>query len=167
MMTDNEGRGLVLKRLYDLRENSVQLSQFDDLRLPRATVGRYLQQLKQLGFIEGPIHPSSRTGEVDQAYVKITVHGSEAVENPDKRPAQIMIDQSINVHGSQNVQVGNYNQQTVTIDVNKFNAAIEASNASIEEKAEAKSLLSRLSSNKLLLGLLGSLFSTTPTSSAG
>jgi hypothetical protein len=48
------------------------------------------------------------------------------------------------IHGSQNM----------TFDIGKLNATIDGSSATLNEKAEAKSLLERLSKNKLLTNLL-------------
>ena len=163
-MTEGEGRGVVLKRLYDLRDHSghVTLSNFQDLDLPIETVGRYLQYLRQLNLIDGQFLRSGRDAGIAQALVKINVHGIEAIENPAKTPSQVVIDHSINVHSSQNVQITAHNIQGVTIDIEKLNAAIDGSTITIEEKVATKSLLKRLSENKLLLSLLKSWFSGTP-----
>ena len=166
-MTDEEGRGLILQRLYDLRDTGdgrVQLSQLDDLGFPEATAGRYVEQLKQLGLADGSIHKSSNTGRIDHVYVNITGPGSEAIENPNKRPAQVII-QNTSIHNS---IIGNHNQQNISLDVNKFYAAIENADATREAKEEAKSIVTRILDSKLLVSLLGPLLSTMfPAGSAG
>lgn len=159
-MTDGQARGIVLTRLYELRDQGyVNLSRLADLGFDRDAAARYLQQLNDLNLITAKFMKSGRHNGVADAMAQINVHGVDAIENPDHRPSQVVIDQSINVHGSQNVQVGNSNQQTISIDIGKLNAAIDGSTATLEEKADAKGLLKSVSENKLLLSILAWAFS--------
>jgi RIO-like serine/threonine protein kinase len=66
VLTDSEGRGIVLKRLYDVRNPerwvpSPELA--DHLGLPIDQVHRYLRQLKDLDLIDRRFLPSGRVGQ--------------------------------------------------------------------------------------------------------
>ena len=142
--TDAEIRGLVLKRLYVLHTKSewVDWDNFHELGLPQQEVGRYLKELHELGLAEGKFIASSENEEYADIRVRIRARGADAVENPEKRPPEIVINQNI-----QSVQ-------HITLDIDRLNAAIDGSVAAADEKAEAKSLLQRLNENKLLTNLL-------------
>lgn len=60
-------------------------------------------------------------------------------------------DHRIAVSGSTNVQIGNANQQTVTLDIGKLIAAINNSDATDGEKREARGLIEKLTTNPLVL----------------
>src|SRR4051794_20514542 len=147
--TDAEIRGLVLKRLYELHSKSewVDWDNFHELGLPQQEVGRYLKELHELGLAEGKFVASGENEEYADVRVRIRARGADAVENPEKRPSEIVIEQS--THGPQHV----------TLDIGKLNAAIDDAAATLDEKAEAKSLLQRLNQNKLLTSLLQKWFS--------
>ena len=80
---------------------------------------------------------------------------------PRKSPFDTRVYQSTHVTGSQNVQIGSGNTQTVTFvdKLNAANVAIDHSTATMEEKRETKSLLKRLSENKFLASVLALVFS--------
>ena len=142
--TDAEVRGLVLKRLYELRSKSnwVDWDNFHELGLPQQEVGRYLKELHELGLAEGKFVSSGENEEYLDVQVRVRARGADAVEYPEKRPPEIIIDQS--VHGVQHT----------TLDIDRLFAAIDGSSAAMDEKADAKSLLQRLNENKLLTNLL-------------
>jgi hypothetical protein len=139
--TDAEIRGLVLRRLYELHTKSewVDWDNFHELGLPQQEVGRYLKELHDLGLAEGRFVAGEENDEYGDIRVRIRARGADAVENPEKRPPEIVIYQ--NTHGSQDV----------TLDIGKLTVAIDNSAATLEEKTEAKSLLQRLNRNKLLI----------------
>jgi hypothetical protein len=141
--TDAEIRGLVLKRLYELHTKSewVDWDNFHELGLPQQEVGRYLKELHELGLAEGKF-ATSENEEYSDVRVRIRARGADAVENLEKRPPEIVIDQNI------------YGVQHMTLDINRLNAVIDGASAAMDEKAEAKSLLQRLNENKLLTNLL-------------
>src|SRR5689334_16606867 len=132
--TDAEIRGLVLKRLYELHTKSewVDWDSFHELELPQQEVGRYLKELHDLGLAEGKFVSSRENDEYADIRVRIRARGADAVENTEKRPPEIVIDQS--THGSQNI----------TLDIDKLTVLIDNSAATLEEKREAKSLLQQL-----------------------
>ena len=142
--TDAEVRGLVLKRLYELHTKSewVDWDNFHELGLPQQEVGRYLKELHELGLAEGRFVISGENEEYSDVRVRIRARGADAIENPEKRPPEIVINHDI--HGVQHM----------TLDIDRLNAAIDGSSAAMDEKAEAKSLLQRLNENKLLTNLL-------------
>ena len=150
-MTDAETRGLILKRLYELQSKSewVDWDNFHEIGLPQQEVGRYLKELHDLRLAESKFVASGEHEEYADVRVRIIARGAEAVENPERRPSDVIIYQNIHIHGSQNV----------TFDIDKLNAAIDGSTATLDEKAEARSLLKRLSENKLLISLLQKRFS--------
>ena len=64
--------------------------------------------------------------------------------------------QNINFHGSQNVQIGDYNTQNITNTFNELIQKIENSTASEAEKENVKSLLKQFLSHPLVVSILGS-----------
>ena len=81
---------------------------------------------------EGKFVASDEYEEYANVQVRIRARGAEAVENPERRPSDVIIDQHILIHPSQNV----------TFDIDRLNAAIDGSAVTSDQKAEAKSLLS-------------------------
>jgi hypothetical protein len=148
-MTDAETRGLILKCLYELHSKSewVDWDNFHELGLPQQEVGRYLKELHELGLAEGKFVASGENEEYADVRVRIRARGADAVENPEKRPSEIVIDQ--NTHSPQNMM----------LDIGKLNAAIDGSAATLDEKTKAKALLQHLNENKLLTNLLQKWFS--------
>src|SRR3954464_11263196 len=93
--TDADIRGFVLKRLYELHTKSewVDWDNFHELGLPQQEVGRYLQELHNLGLAEGKFISSGENDEYTDIRVRIRAPGADAVESPEKRPPEILIDQ--------------------------------------------------------------------------
>lgn len=156
-MTDNELRGVILQKFYDLR-HSQNLIELQDL----AHVGtedwqrtaNICVQLEQHGLILWkPL--DSMTGTV-AGTGKISAFGVDVIEGHARAPISISFHHSPIITGSSNVQVGNSNVlNQATIDIEKINAAIDHSNASDAEKQEAKSLWSRLINNPTFAAVLG------------
>src|ERR1044071_9358768 len=111
--TDAEIRGLVLKRLYELHTKSewVDWDNFHELNLPQQEVGRYLKELHDLGLAEGKFVESGENQEYVDVRARIRARGADAVENPGKRPPEIVIDPHI------------YGAPHMTLDFGKLNAA--------------------------------------------
>lgn len=74
---------------------------------------------------------------------------------PPSQPMEKNI-QNINFHGSQNVQIGDYNTQSITNTFNELIQKIDSSTASETEKQEAKSLLNQFLSHPLVVSIIGS-----------
>lgn len=63
--------------------------------------------------------------------------------------------QNINISGAQSVQIGDYNSQNIINSFEALSQKIESSSATLEEKEEAKSLLSKCLSHPLVVSVLG------------
>lgn len=63
--------------------------------------------------------------------------------------------QNINIHSTGPVQVGNHNTQNIIDSFNDLAQKIESSTATNSEKQEAKSLLSKLTNNPLVVSIIG------------
>jgi hypothetical protein len=155
-MKDSDSRGLVLKRLYDVRHqlDHANGSDFSGLPIEPKVLPNILEQLAQQNLIDWkPLRGSM--GSYLAFMAKITAFGVDVVEGNITSPITVTIDSSVNVHGSQNVQVGGHgNIQTVTMDFEKMINAVEGADVSISEKAEAKSLLQKIANNKLVQSIV-------------
>lgn len=154
-MKDSEARGIVLKKMYDLREvkDHLELADFAGTGLESDKVGRILEQLADKGLIQWNPRRSSQTSAVRYMVImaKISVFGVDVVEGETAPPMAINIDASVNVHGSQGVQIGGQgNAQTVTVDIERLKNFIDSSDAGLQEKEAAKGLLSQMLENPLV-----------------
>jgi hypothetical protein len=159
-MRDSEARGLVLKRLYDLRERPdggwLQPSDFSGVPVSEDALPRLVEYLVQEHFTDWkPLQSGSHMG-VEHFIARITSAGVDVIEGTKKPPPTITFDFSVNVQGSQGVQIGGQgNVQTVTMDIEKLMIAVDSSNATLTEKEEAKSLLKKIADNKLVQMVIG------------
>jgi hypothetical protein len=150
---DSEARGLILRRLYDLRHDAsrrmVGPKEFEDIELPEHVVGNIVEQLQGKGLIAAKV---LRTGAGLATFMaRILAPGVDVIEGKTRPPMAITVDNSVNIHGSQNVQVGGSgNVQNVTMDIQKLISLVDSAGASVAEKEEAKSLLKKLADNKLV-----------------
>ena len=151
-MKDNDARGLVLQRLYDIRHkvDFANHHDFAGVPLDEMTLGNILEQLAQKGLVNWK--PARLlAGHYAAFMARITAFGSDVIEGVARPPIAISIDSSVNVHGSQNVQIGGQgNVQNLTMDIEKMNLFVDSAEASVVEKEEAKSLLKKISENKLV-----------------
>jgi hypothetical protein len=159
-MKDNDLSGMVLQRFYDLRheQSGVQL---DDVRIPGEGMERVTSNIcKQLSD-HGLIHWDSHNSLDDTSFGgigDITASGVDVIEGSTRAPIAITLhDQSVSVHGSSNVQIGQRNAIHANIDIKKIHSAIENSNASRVEKDEAKSLWSNILNNATFAAVVGAL----------
>jgi hypothetical protein len=149
-MKDSEARGLVLKRLYDIRREVeyADAKDFEGIPIEPKVIPNIVEQLAQQKLVTW--NPLKLHGGYAALMAKITVFGSDVIEGNIESPITITVDSSVNVHGSQNVQVGGQgNVQTVTMDIDKMISAVDGS-SDVTEKAEAKSLLQKIAGNKLV-----------------
>jgi hypothetical protein len=162
-MTDGEMRGVVLQKLYEKRHEGggwVAVP-FDDLlnQRERTILDHICDQLGQHGLIKWKPLGSGHGG-----MAKITAAGVDVIEGTARPPITITLhDHSVSVTGSNNQvgshnsqTTGSHNSQTTTIDVGKIITAIDNATASDAEKKEAKGLLEKITSNRLLVAILGS-----------
>lgn len=173
-MTDNELRGIVLQKFYDLRHET----RFVDFELLRTlspenavAVSNICEQLDQHGLIDwkscGGI--SDHLGGMG----RITARGSDVIEKTVNSPITITLNStndhriSVNASSNSSVQVGNNNNQTLTLNLDSLNSAIEKSAASPSEKIEAKSVIAKIADSKLLQTALGVIVTTAIKSFGG
>jgi hypothetical protein len=154
-MKDQEARGIVLKRLYDIREakQPAELGNFDDTGLAPETVTRMLEQLAHHGLIEWNPHKAGLNSLTKYLAVmaRISAYGVDVIEGEAKPPIAINIDASVNVHGSQGVQIGGSgNVQNVSLTLERPNNYIDSAGATTQEKEDAKGLLSAAFENPLV-----------------
>jgi hypothetical protein len=158
-MTDNDARGLVLRRLYELRDEKEWLypNDFGNLPLSPNQTTRILGQLVEHSLIHWKPHKSGRADGIDTFRAKIGASGSDVLEGTAPAPLAINFDQSINIQGSQGVMIGGSgNVQNVNIDVEHMLTAIDRSTASQAEREKAKSIINQISESKLVRDVLAS-----------
>jgi hypothetical protein len=160
-MTDGELRGVVLRKFYDVRHQQDWIGPPVDPsadRDERIRIFNICEQLAQSGLIEWrPIKPLS--GD-PVGMGKINAFGVDVIEGNLRPPIAITLhDRRISVTGSTNVQIGDANTQGVSIEISKLTAAVDHSTASEADKKEAKSLLEKISTNPLLIGIFKRFFS--------
>lgn len=156
-MKDSEVRGLILQKLYDARHDKHQFVGVPEglaiKDIDNKVLGNVTAQLEQQGLIEfkQTVSTSYRSG-----IAWILAPGVDVVEGTTAPPIAITFDHSINVSGSQGVQIGGQgNTQTTTIDVEKMINAVENGAGSFQEKEEAKSLITKLMENPLAKAAIG------------
>jgi hypothetical protein len=156
---DGDLRGIVLEKFYEVRNQ--QPSMVNPLTLPGLDAiepdqNRLLNICDQLGEY-GLIHWKSLAGLTTVGGMgKISASGVDVVEGTATAPITITLhDHSISVSQSSNVQIGDSNTQGMKVRIDKLIAAVDHSQASATEKAEAKSLLEKLASNPLVKAVLG------------
>jgi hypothetical protein len=162
-MTDNQLRGIVLRKYYEKRrEGDIQWTtgDFDEQSWPAGELFRICDQLAEHRLIHWTRIPlqEGRSGGVGQ----ISAYGIDVVEGHVKPPIAITFDQSrnISVASSSNVQIGDSNIQVVTIQFERLIAAIDHASVSDVQKQEAKSLLKRFLEHPLVTSIVGGLAST-------
>jgi hypothetical protein len=165
-MNDNQLRGLVLKKYYDLRRRGpFQWAEFAEtvnedpfFEAVGDDLIRICDQLAEHGLINWkPLRAGS--GRSIGGFGEISSQGVDVVEGHTKPPVSISFDHSITVQSSSHVQIGNSNIQTGNIELEKLVAAVNNSTANEAEKAEAKSLLQKLFSNSAIATALKLAFS--------
>jgi hypothetical protein len=111
-MKDSEVRGIILKRLYEIRHANHGMIDVPDglgiTNIPPQVLGNCAVQLDEQGLIKFRQYMGQnyRSG-----HASITAHGVDVVEENAQSSIAIMLDQSVNIHGSSNVQVGQGNTQ--------------------------------------------------------
>ena len=159
-MKDTDLQKIVLQTYYDLRnagrfqwiEEDVPKDKFPPVE-SFAQLARICGQLAEQELIEWkPV--LGNVGEPVGGTGQIRSRGVDVIEGREKSP--ITFTTVNNIHNPTNVQVGNNNLITTAISVEKLNAAIDHSNFSESEKAEAKSLWQKVNENKLLIAVITS-----------
>lgn len=161
-MKDTELRGIVLKKFYDLRKKG-GYAQVHDLgvSLPEVTETDLCNVCDQLGehdLIEWKPVQDNMGKTIDGAG-KIVARGVDVIESDGQGSPLKMtlpsVTQNIQIHGSQNIQIGNQNTQTITSSMESLISMISQSKATDAEKAEVKGKLQAFLEHPLLGAILG------------
>ena len=158
-MTDNEMRGVVLQKFYELRRQgniTPEPSDFDP-PIPSEDLFHICEQLGDHGLLDW--QPLRGLG-VDSGMGRITALGVDVVETKgSSSPIGITFThtQHISINHSQAVQIGSGNIQSFSIVVDNFITQLEQANASEEEKKEAKARLKAFLEHPLVTSVLGGL----------
>ncbi len=155
-MKDSEVRGIILQRLYDIRHSNNGMIDIPDglaiMNIAPMVLGNCAAQLDEQRLIKFRQYMGRgyRAG-----HGSITAFGVDVVEGNVRPPIAVTIDSSVNVSSSQGVQIGGLgNVQNVTLDVEKMINMVDSADGTVIEKEEAKSLLKKLSENKIVQGVL-------------
>jgi hypothetical protein len=154
-MKDNDLRGLLLQKFYDLRNDGdgiVSLHTIVPGAASKEELNQFANVCDQLAANKlikwNPLR--TRAGIIG-GMGQITADGVDVVEKTVKPPITITLhDRSVSVHSSSNVQIGDRNTQGISLEIGRLIAAIDHSSATDAEKTEARSLLKKLSENKLV-----------------
>lgn len=153
-MKDSELRAKILKKFYEERRHSAKIWVAKDV--PEGIVALdffdVCGQLGEHGLIDWD--PQMEMFKVKSGRGKITAGGIDVIEGTVKSPITITLDhrQTVSITGSNNI-VGDHN----SMSVEAISSAINRTSFSEAEKAEAKSLWQKVTENKLLNTVVGSL----------
>jgi hypothetical protein len=151
-MNDQEVMGSILRVMHEKRHNDlVPLTMtLGALGVPQNMLRSGLRRMQEKGLIEWLDREVGGLG-----MGRITNHGIDVAEDRVPPPMPMII-QHVNVRDSSHVQIGQGHTQGISVhlDIGKLVAAIDGSQASADEKAEAKSLLKKVFDNPLVKGVL-------------
>ena len=160
-MTDNQLRGIILKKFYERRRTqNIRLlsSDFSNL-VGEKDIVFICNQLAENGLIHWYPIITDDEGLVD-GMGHISASGVDVVENGGVgAPIKISFDQSthVSVHSSSGVQIGDSNKQGDSISLNQLVEAIDKSSASPQDKKDAKTKLAAFLKHPLVSTILGKL----------
>lgn len=164
-MKDNELRGLVLQKFYDLRRRGFfQWVEIEDLEdsFMNAVGDDLLRICDQLGEHNLIDWKPETDGRVTCAGVgKISAHGIDVVEGNARADISVSIDnRNVSITSSSNVIIGNSNTQNISNDVINIIEAINNASCSEAEKKNAKSALRQFLEHPATIAVLGGLASS-------
>lgn len=152
-MKDNELRGIILQKFYDVRHETDAVNLFDLAgwfpQIDPNVIFNICEQLRESGLIKWQ---ALRGNNNMFGRGKITSEGVDVIEGNKAPPI------SIHVNNSQNVQIGEQNIQNVNFDIGKLITAVDHSNASDSEKQKAKSILQSLLENPIIQAVWRNVF---------
>lgn len=156
-MKDTQLRGILLQIFYERRREQWFLPKVEDLRVSvtERDILQVCDQLAQHGMLEWKVLKSH--GVVNTGMGKINAFGIDVVEReaiPDIK-VEFVQNRTINITGSTNVVVGDNNSQAVTQNVRDLLLILDSSNASEEQKNEARSLLRKFLEHPLVVAVAG------------
>lgn len=160
-MKDTELRGIVLQAFYENRRTNGFMPKPTDFtpELDMVDVLRISEQLNDHQLLDVKIQRTYDEG--GHVYGRISAHGVDVVEGEATPEIKVHFVQNhtVNISGSTNVVVGDYNQQNVTQHLEGLVRAIEASGGTPAEKDDAKSRLKSFLEHPLLAAVVGGAFS--------
>ncbi len=160
-ITDNQLRGIVLKKYYERRrERRFQWndSDFDDLdkniEFDEVDLYRICDQLEEHGLINWK--PIRLMGKTKGGLGEISAFGVDVVDKTENPPIAINFEsvQITNVTNSSNVHIGD-----LEIQFNNIIDAINNFDAEDQQKEEAKSFLKQFLEHPIVAGIVGGLAS--------
>lgn len=156
-MKDTQLRGMLLSAFYKRRRETWFLPTAAEIGadVSEQDILQVCAQLAQHGMLEWK--SLSSFGNVNAGVGKINAFGIDVIElgaKPDIR-VEFVQNKTINISGSNNVVVGDNNNQAVTQTVRDLVSIIDSSAASPEQKAQAKTLLRQFLEHPLLAAVAG------------
>lgn len=160
-MKDTELRGILLQCYYEKRREPMFTPAIEDFheKITLEDICAVSEQLGEHGLITWK--DIKRVNGISFGFGKITAFGIDVVEGvttPDIK-VEFVQNKSINITGSSNVIVGDHNKQNISHHVTEIARAIDASQATPEQKADAKCLLKTLVEHPLITSIAGSAIS--------
>ncbi len=160
-MKDTELRGIVLQCYYDKRREVMFTPKEEDFQVQIMLEDIYAisEQLGEHGLITWKALKSN--DGVECGLGRITAHGIDVLEGGATPGIKVEFVQnkSINITDSSNVIVGDHNKQNISHHISEIARAIDASQATAEQKAEAKSLLRKFVEHPMVTAVAGSAIS--------
>lgn len=154
-MKDTEMRGLLLRKYYDHRREDWWYPSTGDLNnlLADTDIFYVSEQLAELGLLEWkPLRQLGSEGGIGMGH--ITAAGVDVVEGVAQPPPSIEI-RNYTVSGANFGIVGDNNQQSIEIAIEKIVSAINNSSVDEGSKAEAKGLLRKFLEHPLVSAIAG------------
>ncbi|MBK1889330.1 hypothetical protein Undi14_04740 [Undibacterium sp. 14-3-2] len=156
-MKDTELRGIVLQNYYDKRREAMFTPNEKDFQqqISIEDICAISEQLGEHRLITWKT--IKKFGGVSFGMGKISAFGIDVVEGvatPDIK-VEFVQNKSINITGSSNIIVGDNNQQNISHHVQEIVRAIDASQATPEEKSEAKGILKKFIEHPMVTAIAG------------
>jgi hypothetical protein len=155
-MKDTDLRGIILQKFYDERRTDGFIPKSSDFNpeLDNADILRISEQLKDHRLLDVKI--ARYLGGGGLVIGRISAHGVDVVEGEVNPEIKVhFVQNTVNISGSSNVVVGDHNQQNVTHHIEGLIKAIDSSNATPADKAEAKSRLQTFLEHPLVSAIAG------------
>jgi hypothetical protein len=164
-MKDSQIRAIVLQKFYDKRRGDFYQPLPDEFaeEPDYETVMHICDQLDEIGLIDWKA--VRMQGMTVQGAGKITAAGIDVIETDGKKaPVEFTfpVSQNFTFNSPSNVQVGNHNVQNIQQVLSDLVSRIEATDATTEEKEEAKGLLRSFLEHPLVGAIVGGLAGSIP-----
>ena len=156
-MKDTVLRGIVLQHYYEKRRKGMFTPHEKDFeqQITIEDICSISQQLGEHGLIKWK--EIKNVGGIYFGMGQISASGIDVVEGvatPDIK-IEFVQNKSINITGSSHVIVGDHNQQNISHHVKEIVRAIDESQATPEQKAEAKGLLRKFIAHPMVTAVAG------------